>query len=74
MRQTALCSLVLVMAMAAPAVPPPALAQSKVDVTGSWAFEVQDRGGHRHPTGDLQAGRREAARVTTRRPSLERRT
>ena len=45
MRQTALRSMVLVMAMAALAVPPPALAQSKVDVTGSWAFEVQTEAG-----------------------------
>jgi hypothetical protein len=45
MRQSALCSLVLVMAMVALMTSPVVRAQAKIDVTGTWAFEVQTEAG-----------------------------
>jgi len=45
MRQIAVCSLAVVVAMAALTGPPALQAQAKVDVTGAWAFEVQTEAG-----------------------------
>jgi hypothetical protein len=45
MRQAAMCSLAVVMAMAAFTGSPAVHAQAKADVTGGWAFEVQTEAG-----------------------------
>lgn len=45
MRLAAVCSLAVVIAMAAFTGSPAVHAQAKVDVTGSWAFEVQTEAG-----------------------------